>query len=85
MRWAITSKGTAAVVIHRKMAEGIKGIEDTTKGHDVIPKEAAIEYLKERKYDKAISLLENAIKQKAEFNYKDSFSTATILKDRRNT
>jgi transketolase len=64
MRWAITSKGTAAVVIHRKMAEGIKGIEDTPKGHDVIPKEAAIEYLSERGYDKAVGLLQKEIKQK---------------------
>ncbi|QEE17436.1 transketolase C-terminal domain-containing protein [Promethearchaeum syntrophicum] len=82
MRWAILEKGTAAVVIRRKMAQGIKGIEDTTKGHDVIPKEAAIEYLKVRKYDKAINLIENAIKQKAEFKYKGSTSEFRKARDK---
>ncbi|MHA1768219.1 MAG: transketolase C-terminal domain-containing protein, partial [Promethearchaeota archaeon] len=82
MRWAIITKGTAAVVIHRKMAQGIKGIEDTTKGHDVIPKEEAVEYLGHNGYGKAVELIQNAIKQKAEFKYKGSTTEFRKARDK---
>ncbi|KAK0120244.1 hypothetical protein ONS95_011650 [Cadophora gregata] len=55
---AVTTKGPAAVVVKRKMAPGIKGLEGTSHAHDVIPVKVAVEYLKERGYDQAVSKLE---------------------------
>ena len=65
----ITTKGPAAIVCKRKMAQGISGIEDTPKGHDVIPEAAAIEYLTKRGYTKAVEMISNAEKEKAIFDY----------------
>jgi len=53
-------KGPAALINYRKMGVGIKGIEGTPKGHDVIPVNLAIDYLKEKGRDAAANLLENA-------------------------
>jgi len=47
--------GPAAVVVKRKMAPGIKSIEGSTHGHDVIPVKAAIAYLEGRGYGSAIT------------------------------
>lgn len=57
MAKAIGTTGPAAVVMKRKMAPGVKGIEGTSHGHDVIPVDKAIAYLKERGYDKAEAVL----------------------------
>ncbi|MHA1721361.1 MAG: transketolase C-terminal domain-containing protein, partial [Promethearchaeota archaeon] len=69
---AITEEGPAAVICKRKMAIGIDGIEDTPKGHDVIPESAAIEYLSKRGYAKAVDMIQNVKKEKAIFDYKGS-------------
>ncbi|KAN0094213.1 putative transketolase [Hyaloscypha variabilis] len=50
---AVTHNGPAAVIVKRKMAPGIKGLEGTTHAHDVIPAKIAIEYLEERGYNDA--------------------------------
>ncbi|KAL5366131.1 thiamine diphosphate-binding protein [Aspergillus floccosus] len=46
----INASGPAAVIVNRKMAPGIEGIEGTTKAHDVIPVDAARKYLTKRGY-----------------------------------
>jgi len=48
-----------AIVNRRKMAVGVPGIEGLPKGHDVIPVDMAIEYLKARNYTEAVAMLEN--------------------------
>ncbi len=56
----LTANGPTALINYRKMGVGIKGIEGTPKGHDVIPVNLAIDYLKEKGRDAAADLLENA-------------------------
>ena len=51
----INYDGPAAVVSKRKMAPGVKAIEGSPHGHDVIPVKAAIEYLEGRGYPKAVA------------------------------
>lgn len=48
-------QGPAAVVSKRKMAPGIKSIEGSPHGHDVIPVKAAIQYLEGRGYPAAVA------------------------------
>ncbi|KAI9054254.1 hypothetical protein LZ554_001422 [Drepanopeziza brunnea f. sp. 'monogermtubi'] len=55
---AVTTEGPAAVVVKRKMAPGIKGLEGSTHAHDVIPVKKAVEYLQSKGYDQAVSKLE---------------------------
>ena len=56
--------GPMALVNYRKMGVGIKGIEGTPKGHDVIAVDLAIAYLKEKEQDAAVKILENALAEK---------------------
>jgi transketolase len=68
---AINYDGPAAVINKRLMAQGIIGLEDTNKGHDVIPKDIAIEYLSKRGYTDAIDVLNSAVKrQKPDYNFR---------------
>ena len=46
----ISTDGPAAVVVDRKMAPGIEGIEGQTKAHDVVPVDIARKYLTRRGY-----------------------------------
>lgn len=54
---AVSHNGPVAVVVKRKMAPGIKGLEGSTHAHDVVPVKIAVEYLQERGYTKAIEKL----------------------------
>lgn len=54
---AINTPGPVAVVSKRVMAPGIEGLEGSPHGHDVIPVDKAISYLKKRGYEKAEALL----------------------------
>ena len=58
-----------ALINYRKMGPGIKGIEGTPKGHDVIAVDLAIDYLKEKEQDAAVKILENATKESATRTY----------------
>jgi len=80
IRQAIATEGPAAVVIRRKMAVGIAGIEGLPKGHDVIPVNLAIDYLKAKGHADAAAMLE----QKPEKGIKTEFrgSTAEQAKNR---
>lgn len=59
MMKTLNAKGPAALITKRKMCPGIKGLEGTTHGHDVIPLEKAYAYLEEKGYNDAVSILKN--------------------------
>jgi transketolase len=61
--------GPMALVNYRKMGVGIKGIEGTPKGHDVIAVNLAIDYLKEKGHDAAVTILGNVTKASASRTY----------------
>jgi transketolase len=46
----VTYDGPAALISKRVMAPGVKGIEGSPHGHDVVPVKVAIEYLRGRGY-----------------------------------
>lgn len=52
MAEVINHKGPAAVIVNRKMAAGIEGIEGQTHAHDVITVDVARKYLTKRGYSK---------------------------------
>ena len=65
----LSADGPMALVNYRKMGVGIKGIEGTPKGHDVIAVDLAIDYLKENGQDAAAAILENATKTSVSRTY----------------
>lgn len=60
---ALITDGPVALINKRKMAVGIPGIEGLPKGHDVIPVDFAITYLKEKGWQEAVNVLESSAKQ----------------------
>lgn len=69
---AMNTDGPVAMVNKRYMAPGIPGIENSNAGHDVIKKDAAIEYLKLRGHDEAIAYLENVSGSSSSATYQGS-------------
>jgi transketolase len=69
IRKAILHKGPIAVIRKRRMAPGIPVVEGKPKGHDVVPVDAAIEYLARRQHDKAVLMLRSAKKVKSGKTY----------------
>jgi transketolase C-terminal domain/subunit/transketolase N-terminal domain/subunit len=69
---AMVSDGPVALVNRRLMAVGVPGIEGLPKGHDVIPVNLAVDYLKERNYTEAVELLENFKVDKTKQSYQGS-------------
>jgi len=63
IRQAIAYQGPAAVVIRRKMAVGVVGIEGLPEGHDVIPVLLAIDYLTTKGHAKAVAMLQQPVKK----------------------
>ncbi|MCL1981075.1 MAG: transketolase [Proteobacteria bacterium] len=72
IRRALAIKGPAAVVIKRKMAPGVAGIEGLPKGHDVIPVDMAIEYLAAKGREAAVAMLKQAPPKAAKTEYRGS-------------
>jgi len=72
IRQAITTQGPAAVVIRRKMAVGVAGIEGLPKGHDVIPVNLAVDYLNAKGHAEAVAMLEQKPEKGAKAEYKGS-------------
>ena len=66
---AINTPGPIAVVNKRAMAVGIEGIEGSTKGHDVIPVDAAIKYLETRGQQAAADILKATEKPKNTYQF----------------
>ena len=65
----LSTDGPMALINYRKMGVGIKGIEGTPKGHDVIAVDLAIDYLEEKGQATAVSILKNATKKSATRTY----------------
>jgi len=72
IRKALTTSGPYALVNRRKMAPGVDGIEGLPKGHDVIPVNFAISYLKRNGYDEAAKILETPLPKPKAAPYKGS-------------
>ncbi len=62
---ALTADGPMALINKRKMAVGVPGIEGIPKGHDVIPVDLAIAYLKDKGHAAAVAALESSSKPAA--------------------
>ena len=63
IRKAMITDGPIALINKRKMAPGIPGIEGLPKGHDVIPVDMAVSYLKAKGHEKAADILETSTKE----------------------
>jgi Transketolase, C-terminal subunit len=81
IRRTLTIQGPAAVVIRRKMAPGVAGIEGLPKGHDVIPVAMAIDYLAGRGRDGAAAMLKQSPKKIAKTTYRGSTAEQTKNRD----
>jgi len=66
---ALNASGPAALINKRNMAPGVPGIEGAPKGHDVIPVNFAIDYLKQRHLDAAVAALDHSQKSGASVTY----------------
>jgi transketolase len=69
---AFTSKGPVAVVVKRKMAPGIEGLEGEHHGHDSIKLKLAVPYLEKRGLTAAVEFLKNVKGDKSPLTYKGS-------------
>ncbi len=69
---AFVVKGPVALINRRKMAIGVPGIEGLPKGHDVIPVDLAINYLKDKGHLLAVAMLENFEISKTSTSYQGS-------------
>lgn len=72
IRDALNVKGPFALVNRRRMAPGVDGIEGLPKGHDVIPVNFAIAYLKQKGLVEAVKILEESVSRPKSFYYKGS-------------
>ena len=64
--------GPYALVIKRKMAPGIEGLEGSNHAHDVIKAATAIAYLEKRGHTKAIEFIKGVKPDKSPLTYKGS-------------
>jgi len=69
---AMAADGPVALVNRRKMAVGVPGIEGLPKGHDVIPVNLAVDYLKARNYSAAVEILETFKVEKTKTTFQGS-------------
>ncbi|MFC1815777.1 transketolase C-terminal domain-containing protein [Thermodesulfobacteriota bacterium] len=69
IQMALTTAGPLALINKRKMAIGVKGIEGLPKGHDVIPVDMAVAYLRDKGHDEAVNMLETLEKSKSAQTY----------------
>ncbi len=70
MQRAFAAKGPVAVINRRPMAAGVPGIENSHKGHDVIPKDNAIAYLQARGLSDAVDYLNAIAAPKSSVSYR---------------
>lgn len=73
---AVTTDGPVALINKRKMCPGIEGLEGSNHGHDVINPSLAIEYLKAKGRDEAVTYLENVKKGPSGPSYEGSDSSS---------
>ncbi len=78
---AIVAEGPVAVVVKRKMAIGIAGIEGLPKGHDVIPVAMGIEYLTAKGRDAAVAMLQQTPAKVDKIVYRGSSAESAKNRD----
>jgi len=66
---AINTDGPVAIINHRPMCPGIKGLEGSTHGHDVISVKLALEYLETRGHTAAVDFLKAVVAPKNEYKF----------------
>ncbi|MCA9037661.1 MAG: transketolase [Planctomycetaceae bacterium] len=71
---AVTTDGPVALINRRKMCVGVKGLEGSAHGHDVIKVSVAKEYLTERGQTAAVEYLNNVTKGPSGPTYQGSDS-----------
>ncbi|MGI6656250.1 MAG: transketolase C-terminal domain-containing protein [Desulfobulbus sp.] len=81
MREAIATPGPVAVIIKRRMAPGIAGIEGLSKGHDVIPVDLAIAYLTAKGHTTAVAILQQTPAKKEKTIYRGSTTETAKNRD----
>lgn len=69
---AFTAKGPYGLVVKRKMAPGIEGLEGQHQGHDSIKLKLAVPYLEQRGHTKAVEYLKSVKPDKSPLTYKGS-------------
>lgn len=69
---AVTTPGPRAVIIKRKMAVGIEGLEGSPNGHDVIKTSLALTYLEQRGCSGAVEYLKGVVKAPSGPSYRGS-------------
>ncbi len=74
MQKAVKKNGPVALINKRVMAPGVPGIEGSHAGHDVIKKDAAIEYLTARGHGEAVAYLKALTVPKTSVAYLGSSS-----------
>ena len=67
---AVKNGGPNALINRRPMAPGIAGVEGSHKGHEVIPVDAAVEYLENRGQSKAAEYLKGVSKISSSTSYR---------------
>ncbi len=72
VREALRTDGPVAVVNRRPMAPGVPQIEGKNAGHDVVPVDAAIEYLEQRGQKQAVDYLKSVSKLSSGGSYRGS-------------
>ncbi|MEH1967857.1 transketolase C-terminal domain-containing protein [Nostoc sp.] len=66
---AVTTPGPIAIINKRPMCPGIKGLEGSTHGHDVISVELAIQYLESRQQTAAVEYIKSIQKPKQTYTF----------------
>ncbi|WP_404360263.1 transketolase C-terminal domain-containing protein [Methylotuvimicrobium sp. KM1] len=66
---AINTQGPVAVINHRPMCPGIKGLEGSTHGHDVISVKLALEYLEANGQQAAVEHLKSIQAPKQDYTF----------------
>lgn len=69
---AFSHNGPFALIIKRKMAPGIDGLEGSNHAHDVIKTATAVAYLEKRGHAKAVEYLKSCKPEKCPLTYKGS-------------
>ena len=81
IRRALITDGPVALINKRPMAVGIPGIEGTSKGHDVIAVDLAVDYLKARGLADAVEALTSYKAEKITAEYLGSSSETAKVRD----
>ncbi len=81
IRRALIDDGPVALINKRPMAVGIPGIEGTSKGHDVIAVDLAVDYLKARGLTDAVDALTGYKVEKVKTEYLGSSSETAKVRD----